>query len=226
MSIELSGTVNLGESYAIKEIENRDQLRQDIVQLESKGRYQFLYAGLGHKSFYSVYGKFETEVKSKSVILIKAAEFIAMTYKGILQLDIHSFDFNIFANEDVPTIRGTNNLSGIRFKLKMEAPKAGLKPINKEINVEVNIETHPFLHLEPIVLPLTYDENFNPTSSPKHCDAIMDNEYFERSGILFTEKNRITNENPRVRNMMDNTEGMAAPWGSCIGGYSRIVLAK
>lgn len=225
MAFELSGTVNLGESYNIKPFKKQLSNAEDLFMRKSEGRYQFLYAGMAHRSFYGIYGKFHSIVKN-NILTILSAEFVSQTYDGSMKLDIKSFTVDTFEDEKPPLMANSEKLSGVRFKLDMVSPYSGLKPISEEVNVEipldVNLKTSKYLSIEPNILPLNFDAG---NENPCYSDNLVDNEHFNQSGVFFTNRNRLTRENLEMQSSLGENQGFA-PHGSCIGGYSRIVIAK
>lgn len=207
MSLELSGTVQFYNG-------NKDA---------ASTRYQHLYSGQQYGTFFAIYGQFETTCDiEKNTFSMTNAQFMLMNYKGVVNLGIKTIKKPSIKSRSVVSINGNSktvkclqfelDLVGLSSSMKVrKTPKFSLKNI-----LVTDID---YLLIEPSLKPLTKGVN------PMYSDTLFDTENYYRNGMLYEKKNKLSaNASRRISSAgIGITE---APYGSCIGGYSRIVIAK
>ncbi|WP_438709974.1 hypothetical protein ACSTS3_11240 [Aquimarina muelleri] len=229
MNFELTGTINFSESYDIKIPKNKSE------KIIPDKRYQFVYASQLYGTFFGIFVKFKTSNLDRinKSCTVEAAEFMLVNYSGEINLGIVDIEKDKieYKNFRVLNMDGTiSDLQCLNFDITVKGLEESFKPYPVKVDLQINKEKHKNIYLRvnrklrPLHHSTSNDGKF-PANEPHAVkNQVFDSETYNRSGVFYNQTKKLHKDPKAALIMPTYDEKPAAPWGSCIPGYNKIIF--
>ena len=229
MNFELTGTVNLKESYDITFPKDKTE------KIIPDKRYQFVYASQLYGTFFGIFAKFQTsnfDYITKSCT-VEAAEFILVNYSGEINLGIVDIEEDKieYKNFRVLNMDGTiSDLKCLNFDITVKGLEESFKPHPVKVDLQINQGKHENIYLRinrklrPLYHSTSNDGRFTALQPHAVKNKVFDSEIYNRSGVFYNQTEKLHKDPEAALIMATYDEKPIAPWGSCIPGYNKIIF--